>query len=164
MWLIKNKWSLSGPNVVGFLRPQNGVSVLGSQRRISARVVQGAGGAQVYSKRLKCTPAHPPPPPRFTLYTRLPCALYPFSLLSLISCEMASGVQDLQLVVFEVKQCLAIKKITPSVAIYSYPRTKPFMNKNTNTILSSLSTDRTDWTENITKTLYLTTKSIKIHV
>ena len=118
----------------------------------------------MYSKRLKCTPAHPPPPPRFRLYTRLPRALYPFSLLSLISCEMASGVQDLQLVVFEVKQCLAIKKITPSVVIYSYPRTKPFMNKNTNTVLSSLSTDRTDWTKNITKTLYLTTKSIKIHV
>ena len=63
---------------------------------------------------------------------------------------MASGVQDLQLVDFEVKQCLAIKKITPSVVIYSYPRTKPFMNKNTSTILSWMerltdTQDREDW-------------------
>ena len=91
---------------------------------------------------------------------------------------MASGVQDLRLVDFEVKQYLAIKKMTPPVAIYLYPRTKPFMNKKTNTILSwmvrltktqdievaSLSTHMAGWTKNITKALYLTTKSIKIHV
>ena len=56
----------------------------------------------------------------------------------------ASGVQDLQLVVFEVKQCLAIKKITPTVAIYLYPRTELFMNKKRNTILS--------WMERLTET------------
>ena len=91
---------------------------------------------------------------------------------------MASGVQDLRLVDFEVKQYLAIKKMTPPVAIYLYPRTEPFMNKKTNTILSwmvrltktqdievaSLSTHKAGWTKNITKALYLTTKFIKIHV
>ena len=120
------------------------------------RVVQSAGctgwgGAQLYSKRLKCPPAHLPRPPRSTLYTRLPCALlYPFSLLSLISCGMASGVQDLQVVDFEVKKYLAIKKKTPTAVIHSYPRTKPFMNKNTNIILSWMerlteTQDREDW-------------------
>ena len=68
--------------------------------------------------------------------------------------------------------------MTPPVAIYLYPRNKPFMNKKTNTILSwmvrltktqdievaSLSTHKAGWTKNITKALYLTTKFIKIHV
>ena len=63
---------------------------------------------------------------------------------------MASGVQDLRLVDFEVKQYLAIKKMTPPVAIYLYPRTEPFMNKKTNTILSWMerlteTQDREDW-------------------
>ena len=57
--------------------------------------------------------------------------------------------------------------MTPPVAIYLYPRTKPFMNKKTNTILSwmvrltktqdievaSLSTHKAGRTKNITKGL-----------
>ena len=57
---------------------------------------------------------------------------------------MASGVQDLQVVDFEVKKYLAIKKKTPTAVIHSYPRTKPFMNKNTSTISS--------WRERLTET------------